>query len=89
MTVRQSREAAIECIDDGDTIGIGGFVAVGIPEYVLEALGERYAETGTPAISPSIIPLRRVTNRAVGSRISFRTACSSAPSRATGALRPI
>jgi len=48
MTVRQSREAAIECIDDGDTIGIGGFVAVGIPEYVLEALGERYAETGTP-----------------------------------------
>ncbi|QCW05167.1 acyl CoA:acetate/3-ketoacid CoA transferase [Natrinema pallidum] len=48
MTVRQSREAAIERIDDGDTIGIGGFVAVGLPEYVLEALGERYAETGQP-----------------------------------------
>ncbi|ELY92153.1 acyl CoA:acetate/3-ketoacid CoA transferase [Natrinema altunense] len=48
MTVRQSREAAIERIDDGDTVGIGGFVAVGLPEYVLEALGERYAETGQP-----------------------------------------
>jgi len=48
MTVRQSRDAAVECIDDGDTVGIGGFVAVGIPEYVLEALGERYAETGHP-----------------------------------------
>lgn len=48
MTVRQSREAAVECIDDGDTVGVGGFVAVGIPEYILEALGERYAETGQP-----------------------------------------
>ncbi|MGM0388940.1 MAG: CoA-transferase, partial [Natrinema limicola] len=48
MTVRQSREAAVECIDDGDTVGVGGFVAVGIPEYVLEALGERYAETDHP-----------------------------------------
>ena len=48
MTVRQSRDAAVECIDDGDTVGVGGFVAVGIPEYVLEALGERYAETDHP-----------------------------------------
>ncbi|QFU84885.1 acyl CoA:acetate/3-ketoacid CoA transferase [Natronorubrum aibiense] len=48
MTVIQSRETAVELIDDGDTVGIGGFVAVGIPEYLLEGLGERYAETGTP-----------------------------------------
>jgi len=48
MTVIQSRDAAVDLIDDGDTVGIGGFVAVGIPEYLLEALGERYAETGTP-----------------------------------------
>ncbi|MBZ6497000.1 acyl CoA:acetate/3-ketoacid CoA transferase [Natrinema longum] len=48
MTVLQSRDAAIERIEDGDTIGVGGFVAVGIPEYLLEGLGERYAETGSP-----------------------------------------
>lgn len=48
MTRIQSREAAVDRIDDGDTVGIGGFVAVGIPEYLLEALGERYAETGAP-----------------------------------------
>ncbi|ELY49438.1 acyl CoA:acetate/3-ketoacid CoA transferase [Natronorubrum sulfidifaciens] len=48
MTHIESREAAVARIDDGDTVGIGGFVAVGIPEYLLEALGERYAETGTP-----------------------------------------
>lgn len=41
-------DEAVECIDPGDTIGIGGFVAVAIPEYLLETLGERYAETGTP-----------------------------------------
>jgi len=31
MTVIQSRDAAVDLIDDGDTVGIGGFVAVGIP----------------------------------------------------------
>ncbi|ELY50434.1 acyl CoA:acetate/3-ketoacid CoA transferase [Natronolimnohabitans innermongolicus] len=48
MSVLQPRDAAIERIEDGDTVGVGGFVAVGIPEYVLEGLGERYAETGSP-----------------------------------------
>ncbi|MDQ2051795.1 CoA-transferase [Natronolimnohabitans sp. A-GB9] len=48
MTTLQSRADAIERIDDGDTVGVGGFVAVGIPEYLLEGLGERYAETGSP-----------------------------------------
>ena len=48
MTRVQSRESALDRIDDGDTVGVGGFVAVGIPEYLLEGLGERYAETGRP-----------------------------------------
>lgn len=48
MTTVHSREEALDLIDDGDTVGIGGFVAVGIPEYLLEGLGERYAETRSP-----------------------------------------
>lgn len=49
MAVAESVEAAVRRIDDGDTVAIGGFVAVGIPEYVLAALGDRYATTDTPA----------------------------------------
>ncbi|AXR83024.1 acyl CoA:acetate/3-ketoacid CoA transferase [Natrarchaeobaculum sulfurireducens] len=48
MTAVQSRDAALDRIGDGDTVGIGGFVAVGIPEHLLEGLGERYAERGSP-----------------------------------------
>ena len=48
MTLVQSRESALQHIDDGDTVGVGGFVAVGIPEYLLEGLGERYDEAGSP-----------------------------------------
>ena len=48
MTLVQTAEKAVACIEDGDTIGVGGFVAVGIPEHVLAALGERYTETGAP-----------------------------------------
>jgi len=48
MALVEPVENAVECIEDGDTLGIGGFVAVGIPEYVLDALGDRYAESGAP-----------------------------------------
>ena len=48
MALVETADEAVACIDDGDTIGIGGFVAVGIPEYLLEALGERYAEAESP-----------------------------------------
>jgi propionate CoA-transferase len=48
MGVVQPVDEAVRHVEDGDTIGIGGFVAVGIAEHVLEALGERYAETGSP-----------------------------------------
>jgi propionate CoA-transferase len=48
MVLVEPVDEAVQCIGDGDTIGIGGFVAVGIPEYVLEGLGERYAESGAP-----------------------------------------
>ncbi len=48
MPVIQHVDDAIARIDDGDTVGVGGFVAVGIPEYLLAALGERYAETSHP-----------------------------------------
>jgi len=48
MTLVRPVEEAIGCIENGDTVGVGGFVAVGIPEHVLAALGSRYAETGAP-----------------------------------------
>lgn len=48
MGLVQPVEDAVACVDNGDTIGLGGFVAVGIAEHVLDALGERYAETGEP-----------------------------------------
>lgn len=48
MASRVSVETAIESIDDGDTVGLGGFVAVGIAEHVLRSLGEHFEETGHP-----------------------------------------
>src|SRR6056297_2286268 len=48
MALVEPVEEAVACIEDGDTVGIGGFVAVGIPEYVLKALGDRYAASGAP-----------------------------------------
>lgn len=48
MALVKPVETAVKSIEDGDTVGIGGFVAVGIPEYVLEALGDRYAKSGSP-----------------------------------------
>jgi propionate CoA-transferase len=43
-----SVEDAVYLVPDGATITVGGFVAQGSPEYVLEALGQRFRETGSP-----------------------------------------
>ncbi|MFB6070613.1 MAG: acyl CoA:acetate/3-ketoacid CoA transferase [Halanaeroarchaeum sp.] len=48
MQIAETVDDAVARIESGDTVGVGGFVAVGIPEYVLEALGRRYEETGAP-----------------------------------------
>ena len=39
---------AVYLIPDGCTVTVGGFVAQSAPEYVLEALGRRFKETGSP-----------------------------------------
>ncbi|OUD13424.1 acyl CoA:acetate/3-ketoacid CoA transferase, partial [Thioflexithrix psekupsensis] len=48
MVTQQSRREAVACVESGDTVGIGGFVATGIPEAVLAALGDRYERTRAP-----------------------------------------
>jgi propionate CoA-transferase len=48
MDIVCSVDKAVDQVDTGDTVGVGGFVAVGLPEYLLEALGTRYGETGSP-----------------------------------------
>jgi propionate CoA-transferase len=48
MATDVSGETAVESIEDGDTVGLGGFVAVGIAEHVLRVLGEQFEETGHP-----------------------------------------
>jgi len=41
-------EAAAELIVDGDTLAVGGFVGVSVPEELLIALAKRFGETGSP-----------------------------------------
>ena len=41
-------EAAARLILDGDTLAVGGFVAIAVPEELLIALGNRFRETGGP-----------------------------------------
>lgn len=48
MAEHVSAETAIETINDGDTIGVGGFVAVGIAERIFRTLGEQFEATGHP-----------------------------------------
>ncbi|WP_256687496.1 acyl CoA:acetate/3-ketoacid CoA transferase [Halococcus qingdaonensis] len=48
MSLVRPADAAVESIAAGDTVAVGGFVAVGIPEHLLSALGERYTRTGSP-----------------------------------------
>ena len=41
-------EAAVELILDGDTLAVGGFVGIAVPEELVIALGKRFRETGGP-----------------------------------------
>ena len=41
-------EDAVHLIEDGATITVGGFVAQGCPEHLLQALARRFKETGSP-----------------------------------------
>ena len=41
-------EDAVYLVPDGATVTVGGFVAQGCAEYVCEALGQRFRETGSP-----------------------------------------
>ena len=43
-----SAEAAAQVIMDGDTVATGGFVGIGVPEELLIALEERFAESQSP-----------------------------------------
>lgn len=44
-----TREQAAALVEDGATLGVGGFGAYGAPESLLQALADRFAETGHPA----------------------------------------
>ena len=41
-------EAAAQLILDGDTLAVGGFVGIAVPEELVIALGKRFRETGDP-----------------------------------------
>ena len=51
QTVRSkltSAQDAVALIRDNDTVCVSGFVAQGAPEAVLQALGDRFSDTGSP-----------------------------------------
>ena len=41
-------EAAAQLIVDGDTLAVGGFVGIAVPEELLIALAKRFDESGSP-----------------------------------------
>jgi propionate CoA-transferase len=41
-------EAAVRLIFDGDTLAVGGFVGIAVPEDLIMALAERFRDTGGP-----------------------------------------
>ncbi|MEP6463807.1 MAG: CoA-transferase [Frankiaceae bacterium] len=41
--------AAARVVLDGDTVAVGGFVGVGVPEELLAAVETRFLRSGTPA----------------------------------------
>jgi propionate CoA-transferase len=41
-------DAAAKLVLDGETLATGGFVGIGVPEELLSALEQRFAETGSP-----------------------------------------
>jgi propionate CoA-transferase len=43
-----SADAALQLVLDGDTVAVGGFVGLAVPEELLIALADRFAHTGTP-----------------------------------------
>ncbi|MGO9901228.1 MAG: acyl CoA:acetate/3-ketoacid CoA transferase [Solirubrobacteraceae bacterium] len=43
-----SSDAAVELIVDGDTLAVGGFVGISVPEELLIALAKRFGETRGP-----------------------------------------
>jgi propionate CoA-transferase len=43
-----SADAAVRVILDGDTVAVGGFVGVGVPEELAAAVERRFLETGSP-----------------------------------------
>lgn len=44
-----SSKEAVQLIQDGMTLGVGGFGSYGAPETLLQALADRYEETGQPS----------------------------------------
>ncbi|MFY0309970.1 acyl CoA:acetate/3-ketoacid CoA transferase [Leisingera sp. D0M16] len=44
-----SPEDAAMLISDGDTVATSGFVGIGVPDEVLQAIEKRYLETGSPS----------------------------------------
>src|ERR671920_1439553 len=48
---------AAQLISDSDVITVSSSSALGCPDAVLEAIGERYAETGSPADLTSLHPI--------------------------------
>jgi propionate CoA-transferase len=47
-----SAAAAARVVLDGDTVAVGGFVCVGVPEELLAAVETRFLRSGTPPASP-------------------------------------
>ena len=41
-------DSAARLILDGDTLAVGGFVGIAVPEELIVALEERFCETGGP-----------------------------------------
>jgi acyl CoA:acetate/3-ketoacid CoA transferase len=79
---------AAALVRSGDTIATSGFVGIGTPDELLQAIADRYATTGEPAGLGLVFAAGQGDGKHQGLNRLAAPDCSAGSSAATGASSP-